>query len=157
VLSLPGRARLPSKPEEAAHPVAGPSRGRDEDGEVVRLHAENTCLQEENAAVISHTPNPTSHPYYHPSSCYACHTSVGLALLPLSIIQFDIWTSTTIRCTDPIPSDVSSPVRCTYPIRSDVSGPTLRSDAWIHCGLTYGSIMITIQYTISFVIPFLFI
>jgi hypothetical protein len=61
--------------------------------------------------VISHTSNPTSHPYHHPSSCYACHTSVGLALLPLSIIRFDIRTSTTIRrfqsdamirCMDPL-------------------------------------------------------
>jgi hypothetical protein len=51
MLSHPGHARLPSKPEEAARPVAGPSRGRDEDGEVVRLCAENARLREENAAL----------------------------------------------------------------------------------------------------------
>jgi hypothetical protein len=59
--------------------------------------------------VISHTPNPTSHPYHHLSPCYACHTSVGLALLPLSIIRFDIWTSTTMRCTDPIYDKLCNP------------------------------------------------
>ncbi|KAG1758301.1 hypothetical protein EDD22DRAFT_850121 [Suillus occidentalis] len=51
MLSLPGRARLPSKPEEATHPVAGLSRGRGKDGEMMRLHAENVRLQEENAAL----------------------------------------------------------------------------------------------------------
>ena len=69
-----------------------------------------------------------------PSSHCAYHTSVGLALLPLSIVRFNIRTSATslsdpmhisdmIRCygSDPM----SYPIRCTYPIRSDIR---IRSD-----------------------------
>ncbi|KAG1770539.1 hypothetical protein EDD22DRAFT_948480 [Suillus occidentalis] len=51
MLSLLGHTRLPPKSDEAAHPVAGPSCVRNEDGEVVRLRVENMRLQEENAAL----------------------------------------------------------------------------------------------------------
>lgn len=51
MISLPGRARLPSKPEEAARPVAGPSRVRNEEGEMARLRAENARLREEITAL----------------------------------------------------------------------------------------------------------
>jgi hypothetical protein len=41
-------------------------------------------------SVISRTPDPISHPYYHHPFHCACYTSVGSALLPPSIIQLDI-------------------------------------------------------------------
>jgi hypothetical protein len=40
-----------AKRKAPAAPVAGPSRGRDKDGEVVRLRAENARLREENAGL----------------------------------------------------------------------------------------------------------
>ncbi|KAG1759506.1 hypothetical protein EDD22DRAFT_955801 [Suillus occidentalis] len=50
-LSLPGHTRIPSKPEEATCPIAGPLHKRAKDGEMVRLCTENACLQKENVAL----------------------------------------------------------------------------------------------------------
>jgi hypothetical protein len=85
--------------------------------------------------VISHTPDSISHPYcHHPFHC-ACYTSVGLALLPPSIIQLDIQPSG--HCSQPVPltpessdlqiSRLPEPVRI-YPdyfptLRIQTSGP----------------------------------
>jgi len=63
-----------------------------------------------------------------PSSYRACHTSVGLALLPLSIVRFDIRTSATslsdlMHISDTVRCYGSDPVRCMdpFPIRYRIS------------------------------------
>src|ERR1700736_1405273 len=66
-----------------------------------------------------------------PSSHCAYHTSVGLVLLPLSIVRFNIRTSATslsdpmhisdtVQCYGSDPMYISDPVRYKDPVRSDI-------------------------------------